>query len=472
MASVRARLSEAHSARRAHRPARPRNWVNLPPLSFRLRVTLLAGAAVAIAVVAASAVVYVVVRHQLLGEVDRSLISSAHQVAERPGPAPGFVQLGPRANLGGPATYAQVIRSDGEGALVDLPGLREAKHLAHAGGRSFFSTGHLGSTAGGGVHVRVYTEQLGDDLAVQVARPLDEVDHTLHRMRLYLLFIGLAGIGIASGLGLLVGQATLRPVGQLTSVAEDVAATRDLSRRIDVGTRDELGRLASAFNEMLGALDKSVTAQRQLVADASHELRTPLASLRTNIEVLAGRKRLPADERQRLLADVTGQVEELSTLVGALVELDPDAPLELEDVRLDELVAAAVDRARLHAPNVEFRTNLEASMISVAAPQVDRAVSNLLDNSAKWSDSVEVRVSGPEVVVRDRGPGIADEDLPKIFDRFYRAAAARHLPGSGLGLAMVRQVAESHGGSVTAENAPDGGAIFRLRLVPQSPRRR
>jgi two-component system sensor histidine kinase MprB len=215
-----------------------------------------------------------------------------------------------------------------------------------------------------------------------------------------------------------------------------------------------------------------VTAQRQLVADASHELRTPLASLRTNIEVLAGRKRLPADERQRLLADVTGQVEELSTLVGALVELDPDAPLELEDVRLDELVAAAVDRARLHAPNVEFRTNLEASMISVAAPQVDRAVSNLLDNSAKWSDSVEVRVSGPEVVVRDRGPGIADEDLPKIFDRFYRAAAARHLPGSGLGLAMVRQVAESHGGSVTAENAPDGGAIFRLRLVPQSPRRR
>jgi two-component system sensor histidine kinase MprB len=429
-------------------------------LSFRLRVTVLATAAVAIAVVAASAVVYVVVRHQVLGEVNSSLVNSAHQIARRPGPVPGSVQLGPRANLGGPPTYAQLIQADGAGAQVDLPGQREAERLARRGGQSFFSQGYVGD-----IHVRVYTAQIDDGIAVQVARPLSEVDHTLHRVRLYLLFIGLGGIGLASALGLLVGHVTLRPVGQLTSVAEEVAATRDLSRRIEADSRDELGRLASAFNEMLGALEASVKAQRQLVADASHELRTPLASLRTNIEVLAGRKRLPGEERQKLLADVIGQVEELSTLVGALVELDPDAPPELEEVRLDELVAAAVDRARLHAPSVEFRTNLQPSVVRAAAPEADRAVSNLLDNAAKWSESVEVRVSGPEVVVRDRGPGIAEDDLPKIFDRFYRAASARHLPGSGLGLAIVRQVAESHGGSVTAENAPDGGAVFRLRLA-------
>jgi two-component system sensor histidine kinase MprB len=209
-----------------------------------------------------------------------------------------------------------------------------------------------------------------------------------------------------------------------------------------------------------------VKAQRQLVADASHELRTPLASLRTNIEVLAGGKRLPGEERRKLLADVIGQVEELSALVGALVELDPDAPPELEDVRLDEVVASAVERARLHAPGVAFRTELEESVVRAAPAELDRAVSNLLDNAAKWSNSVDVRVTGAEVVVRDHGPGIADEDLPHVFDRFYRAASARHLPGSGLGLSIARQVARSHGGDVTAENAPGGGALFRLHLQP------
>jgi two-component system sensor histidine kinase MprB len=434
-------------------------------MSFRLRVTLLATVAVAVAVVAASGVVYVVVRHQLLGEVDTSLVNRARDFVEHPGPGPGIgiVPLGPRASLGGPPTYVQVIRSDGEGAVVKLPGVKQAEDIAQSGGRGFFSDGNVQ-----GVHVRVYSAQVADGLALQVARPLDEVDHTLHRIGLYLLFIGLGGIGIASALGLLVGQATLRPVGQLTSVAEEVAETRDLTRRIETGSRDELGRLASAFNEMLEALDTSLKAQRQLVADASHELRTPLASLRTNVEVLAGGKRLAAEERGKLLADVIGQVEELSDLVGDLVELDPDAPPELEDVRLDELVAAAVERARLHSPSVTFRTELEESFVQAAPAQVERAVSNLLDNAAKWSESVDVSVAGAEVTVRDHGPGIAGEDLPHVFDRFYRAASARHLPGSGLGLAIVRQVARAHGGDATAENAPDGGAIFRLHLASAS----
>ncbi len=318
-------------------------------MSFRLRVTLLATAAVAIAVVAASGVVYIVVRHQLLGEVDSSLVDRAREFARRPGPGIGVVPLGPRSNLGGPPTYLQVVQSDGQGAAVALPGIERAEALAAGGGRPFFSDGRVQD-----VHVRVYSAQVADGLALQVARPLDEVDRTLHRLRLYLLFIGLGGVGLASGLGLLVARATLRPVGRLTGVAEEVTATRDLSRRIEAGSRDELGRLATAFNEMLGALDSSVKAQRQLVADASHELRTPLASLRTNVEVLAGGKRLLADERRRLLADVIGQVEELSRLVGDLVELDPDAPPELEEVRLDELVSATVERARLHSPAVAF----------------------------------------------------------------------------------------------------------------------
>jgi two-component system, OmpR family, sensor histidine kinase MprB len=437
------------------------------PMSFRLRVTLLATAAVAIAVVAASGVVYVVVRHQLLGEVEQSLVNRARDFVRRPGPGPGLgiVPLGPRASLGGPPTYLQVISADGEGAAVELPGLSHAESIAAGGGSPFFSEGSVQGT-----HVRVYSARVGDGLAIQVARPLDEVDHTLHRIGLYLLFIGLGGIGIASGLGLLVGHATLRPVRHLTDVAEEVTETRDLSRRIDAASKDELGRLASAFNEMLSALDSSLKAQRQLVADASHELRTPLASLRTNVEVLAGGKRLPAAERQRLLADVIGQVEELSSLVGDLVELDRDGHAEVEPVRLDELVADSVARARLRTPAVEFDMELEESTIEAAPAQVERAITNLLDNAAKWSATVQVRVSGPEVSVRDHGPGIAEEDLPRIFDRFYRAAAARNLPGSGLGLSIVRQIAESHGGEVTGENAPGGGALFRLRFRPDEAR--
>jgi two-component system, OmpR family, sensor histidine kinase MprB len=430
-------------------------------MSFRLRVTLLAAAAVAAAVAGSAAVVYVVVRHQLLGEVDSSLVSRARDFVQHPGPGVelGYIQLGPRASLGGPPTYLQVIDSSGQGAELDLPGLDRAKELAGDGGKPFYAEGTVRRT-----HVRVYALQVGDGLAVQVARSLAEVDHTLHRLGLYMLVIGLVGVGIAGGLGLLVATAALRPVGSLTTVAEEVTATRDLSRRIDVRSHDELGRLASAFNEMLVALDASVKAQRRLIADASHELRTPLASVRTNIEVLAGGKRLPAAERQKLLADVIGQVEELSALVGDLVEIDRERPAEVEDIRLDELVGNAVARAKVRAPKVLFRTQLQESVVRGAPVQLDRAVSNLLDNAAKWSSSVDVAVTDSEVTVRDHGPGISKEDLPHVFDRFYRAANARNLPGSGLGLAIVRQVALTHGGDATAENAPDGGAVFRLKL--------
>ncbi len=432
-------------------------------MSFRLRVTLLAAAAVAAAIAGSAAGVYVVVRHQLLGEIDSSLAGRAHDFIEHPPPGfdLGYVQLGPR--LGGPPTYQQVIDASGRGAAVDLPGLERAKKLAGTGGKPFYTEGTVEDT-----HVRVYTAQVADGFAIQVARSLAEVDHTLHRLGVYMLLIGLVGVGIAGGLGLVVATAALRPVENLTSVAEEVTATRDLSRRIDVHSQDELGRLASAFNEMLGALDTSVKAQRRLVADASHELRTPLASVRTNIEVLAGGKELPAGEREKLLADVIGEIEELSALVGDLVEIDRERPEEIEDVRLDELVKNAVARAKARTPKVLFRTQLQESVVRGAPAQLDRAVSNLLDNAAKWSSSVDVGVTDSEVTVRDHGPGISDEDLPHVFDRFYRAADARNLPGSGLGLAIVRQVAQTHGGEASAENAPDGGAVFRLKLPAPS----
>jgi len=232
---------------------------------------------------------------------------------------------------------------------------------------------------------------------------------------------------------------------------------------------DELSRLAASFNTMLGVLEASLSTQRQLVADASHELRTPLTSIRTNIEVMSRSDGLSIEERRELLKDVIAQLEDLSVLVGDLVELarGSEPKLEPEDVRLDEVVERAVDVARRRSPGVLFTASLEPTMVRGVPSRLERAVGNLLDNGAKWSppeQKVEVTLRGGELWVRDHGPGIDEADLPFVFDRFYRSPSARGLPGSGLGLAIVRQVAESHGGRVSAEPAPGGGALFRLSL--------
>jgi two-component system sensor histidine kinase MprB len=324
-----------------------------------------------------------------------------------------------------------------------------------------------------GVHWRVLTRQIGPGLAVQVARPLTEVDQTLDKLLLILAFFTLGGIALAAGLGRVVASAALAPLRGMSEATRHVATTQDLSRRIEVSGRDELSELATDFNRMLEELERSVDAQRQLVADASHELRTPLTSLRTNVELLARRTGLPHAERRRMLADAVAQVEELGSLVGDVVELARGnrTDAELEDVRLDELVAAEVERMRRHVRDVEFRAELEPSLVRGSPERLGRAVRNLLDNAAKWSpegETVEVTVRDGTVFVRDRGPGIPEEDLDRVFDRFYRAPSARGLPGSGLGLAIVRDVAEAHGGRVSAERPDGGGTRLRLELLPTS----
>jgi two-component system, OmpR family, sensor histidine kinase MprB len=320
-----------------------------------------------------------------------------------------------------------------------------------------------------GTSLRVLTIPLGQGYAVQMARSLEEVDAVLARVTRWLIVLALAGIGLAVALGLLVTRTVLAPVQRLTRTAEEVSETRDLSRRIEASGSDELSRLASTFNTMLAALEESARAQRQLVSDASHELRTPLTSLRTNIEVLARDVALPPGEREKLLRDVTEQLTEMTALIAELVELarGDRAPDEPEDVRLDLVAADAIERTRRNRPGVTFASDLEESLIRGVPSAIERAVSNLLDNAAKWSPpggEIEVSVRGGEVVVRDHGPGIADEDEPYVFDRFYRAPTARSLPGSGLGLAIVRQVAEAHGGTVAIERPEDGGTRMRLRL--------
>ena len=442
-------------------------------MTLRARLALAAGAAVAIAVVAASLASYFGMRHELRSQVDRTLSERRGGFDRYPGFGRGRFRVPPPA-FGGPGGYVQFVREDGASALQaggETPLPIGKKTLAVAAGTrgAFFEDVHVSST-----HLRVYTVAVQSGIAAQIARPLTEVDRTLRRSAILLALLGAAGIALAALLGWVVSRAALAPVARLTTMVEEVAATRDLSRRVGTTGRDELGRLAARFDDMLGALEHAVSAQRQLVADASHELRTPLTSLRTNVEVLLRRgDRLSEPDKARLVHDVVVQIEELTRLIGDLVDLARDAePAGAEPgVQLDDIVARAVERAQSFAPGLHFAAVLEPVVLDGVPERLDRAIANLLDNAAKWSPAggtVEVRLADGELSVRDHGPGIDAEDLPYVFDRFYRAQAARSMPGSGLGLSIVRQVVEAHGGTVTAENAEAGGALFRVRLPTRS----
>jgi two-component system, OmpR family, sensor histidine kinase MprB len=475
-------------------------------MSFRRRITLVSAAAVAVAVVLASLLTYLLTSHQLRGQVDTQLSSRAdslrfvaHSPARRsrnaalldlikgqdsdqgsarkatpqsatplrnlpprPGQVRGYQQLvGPRGRV--------LFRSS---ANVTLPVDARTRELAAGKGRHFFRDARVN-----GIHVRILAEHIASGRAVQVAQQLTENDTLLRHLRLILALLDIGGIALAALLGRLVAGAAVWPLKRLTQATEHVTETQDLSERIETGGEDELGRLAISFNAMLdaleqsmSALDDSVHAQRQLVADASHELRTPVTSLRTNIEILQQQAQgMDPEEQQRLLSDVVEQTEELTLLMNDLIDLarGEELRMDTEDTRLDLLVGEVVDRTRRDIPASLFRVELEPTILTGVPARLERAVVNLIDNAIKYSpagEPVEIRLHGQELTVRDHGQGISTEDLPHVFDRFYRGAESRGRPGSGLGLAIVRQVVGQHGGSVTAEAARGGGTLMRLHL--------
>ncbi|HEY5389350.1 MAG TPA: HAMP domain-containing sensor histidine kinase, partial [Solirubrobacteraceae bacterium] len=380
----------------------------------------------------------------------------------------------PKGTLGGATGYVQlyqsggrVVHSEEHGSLLPVTAATRAVAAGHRG--SFFSNVTIAGTP-----VRMLTERAAPGGVWQVALPLTDLNSTLSRLRLVLALVCLGGIALAAALGLLVSRVALAPVRRLRGAAERVTRTQDLAHRIDAGDNDDLGRLAGSFNTMLAALERARLAQRQLVSDASHELRTPLTSVRANLDALALGEQLPAHERARIVAAVQAQLRELTVLVGDLVDLSKTdvEDVEVEDVRLDLAVAGAVARARLHAPSCRFALDLAPCLVRAAPGRLDRAIANLLDNACQWNPAtpgaapIEVRVRDGALGVRDHGPGIAEDDLTRVFDRFYRAPAERARPGSGLGLAIVRQFAESHGGAVHAANDPAGGARLMLELAP------
>lgn len=492
-------------------------------MTFRRRITMVSAAAVAVSILLAFALTYLLASNQLHSQIDKQLMGRAllrprdlqflgssrgarlrAALGHAPGRAPAVGELKhsppgsvlittakgttlvPSNPFGNPRPnqvrgYQQVIDPSGGVILSSasnfkLPVDAATRRLAGDGGKAFFENATVK-----GIHLRVLTESLRPGFAIQFAQPLTEVDDLLGNLRLILALLLVGGVALAALLGRVIAGTAVAPIRRLTQATEHVAATRDLTQRIAPGSEDEIGRLAVSFNAMMDALEQSVSAldasvhaQRQLVADASHELRTPVTSLRTNIEILQQSEEMEPSERQRLLADVVTQIEELTLLMNDLIDLarGEEPRIQSEDVRLDMIVSEAVERARRRAPDTDFCIDLQPTVMGGVPARLDRAINNLLDNAIKYSDprsEVAVRLHDGELCVRDHGRGISSADLPHVFDRFYRGAEARGRPGSGLGLAIVRQVVEQHGGTVSAEPAAGGGTLIRVRLPAETP---
>jgi two-component system, OmpR family, sensor histidine kinase MprB len=446
-------------------------------MTFRTRIVLAATVTAVFAVLAASLGSYLATRNSLVNSVDDTLIASAHSVTV---PQSGGLRLSDNAGV-----FVQVVAAFNDDPVFStaaLPLTAATKSVAAGQARAYFTD----VTVRGKGDLREYVvpvkqitiSQEGSvsgitvpQAALQVAASLSGVNQQLGHLTLALLLVAFSGVALAILLGWLIARAAIEPLNALTASVEDLADTTDVSERLEPGGPDELGRLRRAFNRLLGALETSRESQRQLVLDASHELRTPLTSLRTNLEVVRRVHELPAADREILVDDVLTQMEELTNLVGDLAELARGDHTELEPgpIRLDELVEDAVALANSHGRlrAVRFETTLEPNWIEGQGDRVTRAVGNLLDNALKWSPdggAVQVTCRAGAVTVRDHGPGIAPEDLPRIFDRFYRSSAARALPGSGLGLAIVAQVAHDEGGTVRAATPADGGTLMELHF--------
>ena len=440
-------------------------------MSFRARVAVLVALVVAIAVACVAGSFLYLARGQAVESIDSKLrlrASSVIQLSEKFGRLREF----DRRMFGDYAPDDVLLQVFDDNRRIwasnvePLPILPENLLVAQRKISSRISTTEIA-----GYRMRVLTLPLRTPgRAAMIARPMDEVDAQLAglwRMSIQIFVIGVAGSGL---IGFVVAGRVVRPVRRLTEAATRVAETQNVDQPIDIKRDDEFGQLASSFNEMLGALSLSREQQHRLVTDASHELRTPITSLRTNLEYMQRNSSIEEDERRLILDDVLFELDELTGLVTELVDLATDQHHmgEAECIELDELVDAVVQRHRRRTSyNIVYTAT--SSQIIAAPALVERAVSNMVDNALKWNppdSSVQVRVENGSVIVSDSGPGIPVEEHEQVFERFYRTEGARSLPGSGLGLSIVRHVAESFGGQARIIDDGQPGTTIELSFPP------
>ena len=436
-------------------------------MSLRWRVALALAALAAATTLTVGVIGYVTTRNRLVQEVDRSLELAGKSLEFRP----GGIELPRRGLLD---VYVQTLRADGEPVdstwdTTFSPGADSSGVVGQPREVSFETV----DTEWGNARIR--TEGLPGG-AFQVARSMQETDAVLADLRWRsALLVGVVSL-IAALIGWVLARSVAAPLSRLTDAATDVQQSGRLdvevpaSGRSRLFGRDEVGRLGAAFNGMLGALASSRAEQQRLVEDAGHELRTPLTSVRTNVAVLRRHPDLDDGTRAKVLDDLHAETEELVELVEEVVALARGAADDAAETtfRLGDAAVAVAERARRrHDRAVEVLTDDSSVTASVGA--LERAISNLVDNAAKFDDAggpIEIVVEAGRVTVFDRGPGIGPDDAPRVFDRFYRAAGARSRPGSGLGLSIVREIAERSGGAVFAAQRDGGGASVGLWLPP------
>lgn len=454
-------------------------------MSLRVRLLLVVATTFAVVVVGCVYAAHVSAEQELRSETDRFLMQRSHDPiftggGNHPpgqggfggqGVGPGSEGVGPQ--LAEPDSIVQVL--DAKGAVVqsiaDQPAIpvdARDKAIAANGGSARFR-----NVTVKGTEYRVLTTALRGGGAAQIARSIAATNNVLSTLDLRLLLIALGGTVVAAGLAWLIARRIVRPVEQLTLAAEQIAQTQELDHHIEIVRHDELGRLAGSFNSMLAALGSSRAQQRRLVMDASHELRTPLTALRTNIELLQRAGSMNDAQRTELVDAAQVELAELGDLVAELVDLATDVRAEepATRVELGDLVEQVVEREKRRSGRTITLARDTAGSIDARAGAIDRAVHNLLNNASKFSADdtlIEVVVDGGVVEVRDRGVGIAADERALVFDRFYRATAARSQPGSGLGLSIVQQIAEMHRGTIELLERDGSGTVARLTL-PTSP---
>ena len=450
-------------------------------MTLRNRVSAAAAVGVLIVVAAVSSVLYFSYAASLHSRVDATLVDAAQQAssitqrikqsADGGGSIPDF---------GRPVTVGSVelqlfLGTVAAGQPTQF-GPLDSRDVEVAEGAQ---PPYFADADDGGHQFRVYTAAMpgaSDAGLVRTSRAADADNGALRNAALLLAGLTVGAAGVTYGAARLTAGRILRPIAELTATAEHITQTRDLTARLrstgpsNDGTNDEVGRLSSSFDTMLAALHESVTAQRQLVADASHELRTPLTSLTTNLDLVEDGAGLADPQAPALVRAAREQAGELGQLITDLLDLaryHESAP-HRETVRLDVLTDQAVHRLRQRVPHAVIDAELRPCLVHVDPAAVDHAVSNLVDNAIKWSPpdiAVCVVVENGRVSVSDHGPGIAHEDLPHIFERFYRAPDARGMPGAGLGLAIVGSVAQANMGTVEVRTGP-GGSTFTLAFPP------
>jgi two-component system sensor histidine kinase MprB len=463
-------------------------------LPIRSRLALLVAAAVAFAVAAVSVTCWFIVQGKLDDQLNNDLRKTAYKTRESPWveQAVNSCTQTPQ-NTGLRTTYAEVVKEDGTtcvlpNSLSTIKVTQADKDVVKKAGEADATGVFRNGTDEDGNAMRVLTLPLplvmNDGTTAQpvnaaliVATPLEGTQSTLNDLALILLLVSGIGVVGAGAAGLAVARAGLRPVDKLTEAVEHVARTEDLSVRIPVEeeAEDEVARLSRSFNSMTSALANSRELQQQLIADAGHELRTPLTSLRTNIELLTrseetGRP-IPAADRKALLASVKAQMTELAALIGDLQTLSRSEAGQQTDrvvvVDLEDTVEAALRRARLRGPELTITADLQPWFVRAEPSALERAIVNILDNAVKFSPeggTIDVTLKAGELTVRDHGPGIPAEDLPHVFDRFWRSPSARALPGSGLGLSIVARTVQQSGGEVALNPAEGGGTVATIRL--------